>query len=152
MEIELNIIERLKLLEILPNEGNRLNRKIVRKLNETMSLSEAELKLIPVRYEFMCLHQNIDEHGSLISLCQNKGYFSERPKCAEHNVPMQATGELQILHSPMLYSHKKTIHLGDESLKIIKDCLKVLNDLGKINDSNESLYDKFYPPEEKEGE
>lgn len=148
--MKLNIWERLKLLEILPNEGNRLNLKIMRKLRESLSFSEEELKSIPVQYEFMCVHQTLNKEGDITALCQKKGYFSGSPKCEEHDEPMMPTGQMNILNTPLLFTSEKEIHMGEESTKIVKGALKILNDLNKLTDAHTSLYDKFFPDEGEE--
>jgi len=143
--MKLNMWERLKLLEILPSEGNRLNLKIMRKLRESLSFSEEELKQIPVQYEFMCVHQTKDKDGNLIALCQNKGYFSGNPKCAEHDEPMIPTGQVNILNTTLLFTSEKEIHMGQEATNIAKSALKMVNDTNKLTEANTSLYDKFFP-------
>jgi len=47
--MKLNILERFKLLQILPQEGNFMTLTIVRKLQETLSLTEAEYKEFEVK-------------------------------------------------------------------------------------------------------
>jgi len=47
--MKLNILERLKLLQLLPQEGNFITLTIVNKLKETLSLTEAEFKEFEVK-------------------------------------------------------------------------------------------------------
>jgi hypothetical protein len=42
--MELKVVDRLTLLDVLPKEGNYLTLKIVRQLRESLSFSEEELK------------------------------------------------------------------------------------------------------------
>jgi len=46
--MELNVGERLVLLDILPKEGNFLTLKILRKMREDLSFDEEELKLFGI--------------------------------------------------------------------------------------------------------
>lgn len=150
--MKLNMMERLKLLEILPNEGNRLNLKIVRKLRESLSFSEEELKKVPAQYEFACVHQTRDKEGT-ITQCENKGFTSgDSPKCEEHNEPMVPTGNWRILNSTVLFANEKEIHMGEEAAKVCESALKMLNDRNKLTEAYTSLYDKFFPPRGEETE
>jgi hypothetical protein len=47
--MELSIIERLVLLNILPKEGNFLTLKLIRQLRESLSFDEAEIKAVNLR-------------------------------------------------------------------------------------------------------
>ena len=52
--MKLTILERTKLLEALPAQENILTIKILRKLKETLSFSEEELKTFGAVNEFAC--------------------------------------------------------------------------------------------------
>lgn len=49
--MELGVADRLRLLSILPSEGNLVTLKIVRDLQQELSFSEAELTALKVRQE-----------------------------------------------------------------------------------------------------
>lgn len=49
--MKLMVMERILLLGILPNEGNFVTLKIVRKLREDLSFSEEEIKRLSIRQE-----------------------------------------------------------------------------------------------------
>jgi len=150
MHIKLNVMERVKLLEIIPPSGNRLNIKILRRLRETLSLTEAELNQIPVRYEFRCMHQLYDKDDTLTGICNQRGYFSDMPTCPEHKESMQGTGNFQILNAPILYSLIKEVHLGNEAVKIVREAYKVLDNANQRDEFFDILYDKLFPEDEEE--
>ena len=138
--MELTTIERLKLLEVLPPTGDILTLKIVRKLRETLSFSEEELKLIGARSEYICPVEG----------CGNKGFFPSAPKCGEHDVLMVPTGQTTMSLMPEMQAKMKEIHMGPQALTIASDVLKRLNEDKQLTEFHISLYEKFFPPEETE--
>ena len=137
--MELTIVERLKLVELLPDQESILTLKIIRKLRETLSFSEEELKLMGVRYEYICPEED----------CGNKGFFPSAPKCAEHDVLMVPTGQMTMNLAPEMQAKVKEIHMGPQALTIASDTLKRANENKLLTDAHISLYEKFFPPEEK---
>ena len=138
--MELTTMERTKLIGLLPPQGDILTLKIVRKLRETLSFSEEELKLMEVKYEFVC-HQ-----GG----CTNKGYWPVAPRCAEHDKLMVPTGQLTLNLTPELQAKTKEIHMGPEAIKIASEALKRANEAKQLTDAHISLYEKFLPEEKAE--
>ena len=136
--MELTIVERLKLMEILPPQESILTLKIVRKLRETLSFSEEELKLMEVKYEFACR-----EAG-----CANSGMFPFAPKCGEHDKLMVPTGQMSMKLTPELQTKTKEIHMGPQALSIASEALKRADEAKTLTEVHISLYDKFFPPEE----
>lgn len=149
--MKLNMTERLRLLEILPTEGNRMNLKILRKLSETLSFSEAELKKLSVVYEFRCMEISAGADG-ITAQCQNSGFYSESPKCEVHDKPMPSTGSWRVLNTSVLIdpANDKDVHLGEEAIKLSEAPLKRMEAEGKLTEQYTSLYDKFFPPREEE--
>lgn len=49
--VKLRLLDRIMLLEVLPKEGDSLTLKIVRKLRETLSFTEEELREYEMRQE-----------------------------------------------------------------------------------------------------
>lgn len=137
--MELTSVERLKLLEILPPQGDILTLKIVRKLRETLSFNEEELKLMDTRYEFVCPKED----------CGNKGAFPVAPKCADHAILMVPTGQMTMNLSPELQTRTKEIHMGPQAMTIASDALKRADEAKQLTEAHISLYEKFIPPEEK---
>lgn len=145
--MKLTIIERLKLLDLLPREGNRLNLKIMRKLRESLSFSEEELKSFSSCNEYMCPYRDEGEDGKMIS-CDNKGFFAEQPTCGKHDLLMQPTGQVTLQIPPEVLTIEKEIHMGSEAIAIAETPLRNLNSTNKLTEDLESLYDKFFPPRE----
>lgn len=146
--MKLNMAERLRLLEILPNEGNRMNLKILRKLRETLSFSEAEIKKVKTLNEFTCQHITTDDKGEQ-ELCGITGFYSGSPKCKKHpDEPMTPTGNWRILNMDELIASEKDVFMGEEAIKIAEVPLKRMEDAGKLTEAYTSLYDKFFPPRE----
>lgn len=147
--MELNIMERVKLLETLPPEGDILTLKILRKLRETLSFNEEELKLFGATYEFVCPHRGEDAGGRM-TRCDNGGYFPKQPTCGDHKELMVPTGQMHIEIPEEAIENVKDIHMGPKALDIAKTALKSLNDNKELTDGHVSLYEKFFPPEEPE--
>ena len=147
--MKLTIVERLKLLEALPAQEDILTIKILRKLRETLSFSEEELKSFSAAKEYACTFRGEDEKG-VFTMCKNKGFFMEQPTCGKHNTQMQPTGQLNLIIPPESLGLEKEIHLGTKAHSIASAALKRLNDQKQLTEAHESLYDKFFPPEEDE--
>jgi len=142
--MELTTVERLKLLEVLPTQENILTLKIVRKLRETLSFNEEELKQIGTKYEFVCpFHSEVD--GKSVS-CDNKGFWPIAPKCAEHDILMVPTGQMNMDFTPEIQARIKEIHMGAEATKMVCDALKRADEAKQLTDAHISLYEKFFPP------
>ena len=146
--MELNIMERLKLLEALPPQGDLLTLKILRKLREALSFSEEELKTFGATHEFVCPYRG-EENGKMVK-CDNKGYFIAPPTCGKHNIPMLPTGQMNLMIPPEALTKSKEIHMGTQALTIASNTMKRLNDSGQLTEAHISLYEKFFPPEEIE--
>lgn len=145
--MELTITERLKLAEILPTRENILTLKIVRKLREALSFSEEELKSMGVRYEFACpFYSEVDEEPVQ---CSNRGVFPIAPKCAEHDMLMVETGKMTMDIPPEMQDKVKEIHMGPQAMTIASETLKRLSQAKELTEAHISLYEKFFPPEEK---
>uniref|UniRef100_A0A6M3KFQ2 Uncharacterized protein n=1 Tax=viral metagenome TaxID=1070528 RepID=A0A6M3KFQ2_9ZZZZ len=144
--MKLNIMERVKLLETLPAEGDLLTLKILRKLRESLSFSEAELKTFGVLYEFRCPFRG-EVDGKMV-ICKNSGFFPKQPTCADHNIPMEPTGQMNLRIPPEALATEKEIFMGAQAIKIASNALERLNNSGRLTDAHISLYEKFFPPEE----
>jgi len=151
--MKLNMAERLRLSELLPKEGSRLNLKIVRKLLESLSFSEAELKLIHTETEYACTGFRTAVDGTQTP-CGYQGFFSYEPKCELHNESMVATTNWRITDMiPLLDpANEKNVHMGEEAMRLAEIPLKAMDDAGKLTEAYVSLYDKFFPPEEEEAD
>jgi hypothetical protein len=147
--MELTILERVKLLELLPPQGDLLTLKILRKLRESLSFSEAELKTFSRVLEYACSHQEIDSTGK-VDKCPNQGFFEAPPNCSRHDIPMIPTGQFRMFIPNEIVGIEKEIHMGAQALKIASDALERLNKAKQLTEAHVSLYEKFFPPEDKE--
>ncbi len=147
--MKFDIMERVKLLEALPPQGDLTTLKILRKLKESLSFSEAELKEFDTAHEYMCPHRDEMDGGQVIR-CDNKGFFLEQPTCGKHDVTMLPTGEMNLTIPPDALGKKKEIHFGAQALIICCNTLKRMDSQKQLTEAHISLYEKFFPPEEEE--
>jgi len=149
--MKLTILERTQLLQALPPQGDILTLKILRKLRETLSFSEEELKTFDTRKEYACPFTGNDAAGKR-EICDNKGFFVSEPTCGKHEIKMIATGQMSLFIPPESLSLEKEIHLGAKAREIASNALKKLNETKQLTEAHVSLYEKFFPPEEEEKE
>lgn len=149
--MKLTILERTQLLGALPEKEDILTIKILRKLRETLSFSEEELKSFEARNEYMCPYRGEDADGKRLT-CDNKGFFLEQPTCGKHDIAMIPTGQMNLFIPPESVNLEKEIHLGTKAHGIASAALKRLNDTKQLTEAHVSLYEKFFPPEEEEKE
>ena len=139
---KLSMAERFVLLSNLPREGDLVTFKILRKLRETLSPSEAEIKEYGFKNSFRCPHREYDEKGKAFQ-CEVEGEDKTPPKCHIHNVFMNPTG--RVSWNPEKWNVEKEIWFGNTANQIIVDTLKKVSEEDKkINDDVlANLYDKF---------
>ena len=142
----LNMAERFILLNNLPKEGDLVTFKILRKLRETLSPSEAEIKEYGFKNSFRCPHREYDDKGKGFQ-CEVEGEGESPPKCLIHGEFMQPTG--RVSWSPEKWEVEKEIWFGAKANQIIVDALKKVSEEDKkINDDIlAGLYDKFIEAE-----
>ena len=99
--MEFTILERIVLMNVLPQEENYLTYKIIKDLKFELAPSEKETK----EYEI------VERDGRVFWNPQK-----EKPK---------------------------RIEIGEKAREVISKALKKLDEEGKINDQNASLYEKF---------
>ncbi len=149
--MRLNPVERIRLLELLPPEGNIFNMKLVRKLRESLSFNEKELSMVILRYEYHCSFEEKDERGA-VTRCDAAGFYSTTVKCAKHGCDMTPTGRMNFNFTPELGNAQKDIHMGDEAIKLIRSAfvphIAALDNAGKVTEEMLVLYEKFFPSEE----
>ena len=143
----LNMAERFVLLNNLPREGNLVTFKILRKLRETLSPDEKEIKEYGFLNSYRCPHREYDEKGKAFQ-CEVEGEDKTPPKCHIHNVFMNPTG--RVSWNPEKWNVEKEIWFGNTANQIIVDTLKKVSEEDKkINDDVlANLYDKFIEEQE----
>lgn len=134
--MELNVLERLALLEVLPREGDFVTLKLVRKLRESLSFSEAEVKQIGFNQNFKC------------PKCQKEISSPDAPKC-ECGSYMVASGSMT-WDAQKGEKVLKEIHMGEKMLSMCVSALKKLDSEKKLTESFFSLYEKFIKAEGEE--
>ena len=143
---KLTMSERFVLLNNLPKEGDLVTFKILRKLRETLSPSEAEIKEYGFKNSFRCVHKEYDDKGKAFQ-CEVEGEDESPPKCHIHDELMQPAG--RVSWSSEKWDTEKEIWFGAKANQIIIDALKKVSEEDKkINDDVlASLCEKFVKEE-----
>ena len=136
--MQLNVLERLALLEVVPKEGDFVTLKLVRKLRESLSFSETEVKQIEFNQNWKC------------PKCQKEMSSPDVPKC-ECESYMVATGSMT-WDAQKGEKVLKEIHMGEKMLSMCVTALKKLDSEKKLTDNYFSLYDKLVESTEEEEE
>jgi len=134
--MKLNVMERLGLLEVAPKEGDFVTLKLVRKLRESLSFSEAEIAQIDFNQNWKC------------PKCQKEMSSPIAPKC-ECGSYMTATGSMtwDAKNGEALL---KEIHMGEKMMSMCVDALKKLDADKKLTENYISLYEKVIKAEGEE--
>lgn len=145
----LNMAERFVLLNNLPLQGDLVTFKILRKLRETLSPSEKEIKDYQFKSRFRCPHREYDEKGKAFQ-CEVEEDAESSPKCPVHDEFMQPSG--RVSWNPEKWNITKEIWFGTKANQIVVDTLKKISEEDKqINDDIiASLYEKFIKEEGEE--
>ena len=146
---KLIMAERFVLLNNLPREGDLVTYKILRKLRETLSPSEKEIKDYSFKNRFRCPHREYDEKGKAFQ-CEVEEDATSPPKCSIHNELMQPMG--RVSWKLEMWNVEKEIWFGAKANQVIVDALKKVSEEDKqINDDViASLYEKFVGTNEEE--
>lgn len=135
--MKLNVLERLKLQNLLPAEGNFVTLKLIRKLREALSFSEKEIAEINFENSWKC------------DACNTNQLSSQTPKCPSCGAYMQSAG---MVHWDEIKALKliKDVHMGGTMRDLCKSTLKKLSDEEKLTEQTMSLYEKFVEADEEE--
>jgi len=146
---QLTMGERFVLLNNLPAQGDLVTFKILRKLRETLSPSEKEIKDYGFKNRFRCPHKEYDEKGKAFQ-CEVEQDAASPPKCPVHGEFMQPSG--RVSWDEKLWNVTKEIWFGTKANQIVVDTLKKISEEDKqINDDIiASLYEKFIETGEEE--
>ena len=147
---KLTMAERFILLNNLPREGDLVTFKILRKLRETLSPSEEEIKAYGFKNSYRCPNREYDEKGKAFQCEYEVEASDEQPKCPIHDVFMQPSGKVS--WNPDKWNTEKEIWFGQTANKIIVEALKKVSEEDKkINDDVlAGLCDKFIGSGEEE--
>ena len=146
---QLNMAERFILLNTIPKEGDLVVFKILRKLRETLSPDEREIKEYGFKNTYRCPHREFDEKGKGFQ-CEVEDTSEAPPKCHIHDVFMHPSG--RVTWDEKKWADTKEIWFGLKANQIILDALKKVSEEDKkINDDViASLCDKFLGNEDEE--
>ena len=132
--------ERFGLFQFLPQEGNIVTYKEVRKLKETLNPSSKEDEEYGFKYGFRCPHTEMQSDGKRFQ-CEFETMAEVAPDCPIHNERCMTTGGLS--WKPEMALAEKEIFFSKLALKIITEALEKASKEKKVNDSNYSLFAKF---------
>jgi len=128
MKVQLGIIERATLLQTLPEIGDFVTLKTIRKLREKVALSEDEVKKFGLVYDFSCPTCGATIKSLIPVDC---------PVCKK---------KMQMIGSVSWNADVNTLtelDFNDLEENIIKTALKGLNESKKLTDRHFTLYTKF---------
>ena len=128
--MKLEVIDRLVLLNLLPEKGNDVTLKLTRKLKEALSFSEKEIAQLKFTNQYEC------------PTCKKRIKSAKIAKCEECGVYMTNLNQLfwEDKDSENLI---KDIHMGRSMEELCYALLKKLNDEENLNDAQLNLYEKF---------
>jgi len=136
--LKLTVYERIVLQNILPQEGDFITLKLVRKLKEALAFSEKEIAEINFRSHWKC------------PKCGKVEISAEMPKCPDCGIYMIPAGSVT-WDETKAKKVVKDVFMGAKMLALCESTLKKLSDEGKLTEQHMSLYEKFVEGE-KEGE
>ena len=135
--MKLTVFERLMLQSILPQEGDFITLKLVRKLKEALAFSEKEITEINFQNQWKC------------PKCQKEILASEMPKCPDCDVYMRIGGQVH-WDDEKAKKVVKDVFMGAKMLALCETTLKKLSDEQKLTEQHMSLFEKFCEGDEKE--
>jgi len=146
---KLIMAERFVLLNNLPQEGDLVTFKILRKLRETLAPSETEIKEYEFKNSYRCPHKEYDDKGKAFQCEVGEEAAATPPKCHIHGIFMQPSG--RVSWNPEKWNTEKEIWFGTKANQIIVDTLKKISEEDKkVNDDViASLCEKFVKAEEE---
>ncbi|MCJ7743299.1 MAG: hypothetical protein MUO99_01895 [Dehalococcoidales bacterium] len=136
--MQLNVLERLALLEVVPKEGDFITLKLVRKLREALSFSESEISQIDFNMNWKC------------PKCQREQSAVSAPKC-ECGSYMTTSGSMT-WDAEKGEKVLKEIHMGEKMMSMCVDALKKLDTDKKLTENFVSLFEKVIKTAEEEAE
>jgi hypothetical protein len=139
-KIKLTIGERFGLFQLLPQEGDIITYKELRKLKETLNPTSKEDEEYGFKYGFRCPHTEMQPDGKRFQ-CEFEEFAETAPLCPIHNQSCVMGNRL--IWKPEMAMAEKEIFFSKLAMKIITEALKKASEEKKVNDSNYSLFVKF---------
>ncbi len=134
--MKLTVIERLKLQNLLPEAGNFVTLKLIRKLRETLSFSEQEIAAIEFKNEWKCEE------------CKTMKLNLQNPKCEKCGKYMTPAGRVNWDEVKAL-KVIKDVHIGKSMQALCQALVKKLSDEEALTEQTMSLYEKFVVEDEE---
>lgn len=131
--MELNLRERLALLDILPEKGGPTNLAIIRKLREALSLTEEEYKALSVEFEWRCVRC---PYSKLL-------IAKDCPKCPECGAEMRPTSRIEWSSQAEAQLGSKEIEIGEIMTGIIERSFRDLARAENLSAGQLPLYKRF---------
>ena len=128
--MNLTVLERLTLQGILPQEGDFIVLKLVRKLRESLSFTEKEITDIDFKHHWRC------------PSCSKVELSPFEVKCPDCKIYMIPTGQIS-WDEEKAQNMIKDVHMGDNMHALCATTLKKLSDSQKLTERHISLYEKF---------
>lgn len=128
--MKLTVYERLSLQSILPQEGDFITLKLVRKLREALAFSEKEIAEINFRNHWHC------------PSCNETILSAKMPKCGKCSVYMIPGGKVS-WDEDKAKSVVKDVFMGNKMQALCEETLKKLSEAKKLTEDTMSLYAKF---------
>lgn len=146
---KLTMGERFLILGALP-QPDFVTFKILRKLKESLSPSEEEIKVYEFKTLFQCPHREYDGNGKADE-CEYQEEGIEQPACPIHKELMKSAG--RVSWSPKMRDELKEIFFGAKALELIVTALKGVSEEAKKQNGDLmiSLYEKFSDEEGNDG-
>lgn len=137
--MKLEVYERLVLMSILPQAGDFVTLKLVRKLREALSFNEKEIAEISFQNHWRC------------PKCQKVELSAQAIKCQECGVYMVLAGSVSWDEEKAI-GVVKDVHMGRSMHELCASTLKKLSDESKLTEQHMSLYELFVEADEKDEE
>jgi len=134
--MKLAVYERLMLQNILPQEGDFITLKLVRKLRESLAFSEKEIAEIDFKNHWKCPKCNKVELSANVIKCQDCGIYM----IPAGSVTWDEEKAINVI---------KDVHMGKSMEKLCETVLQKLSDEKKLTEQHMSLFEKFVASEEE---
>lgn len=135
--MKLTVFERIQLQNLLPDQGDFVTLKLIRKLREALSFSEKEIADIDFKNRWQC------------QACNTSELTTQTPKCPSCGAYMQPAGSVHWDEGKAL-KVLKDVHMGRTMRDLCRATLKKLSDEEKLTEQAMSLYEKFVEAEDEE--
>jgi len=135
--MQLTVFERLLLQSILPQEGDFITLKLVRKLRESLAFSEKEIADIDFKNHWKCPKCGKVELSAQVIKCQDCGIY------------MRPAGQVTWDEEKAI-SVIKDVHMGKSMENLCETTLQKLSDEKKLTEQHMSLFEKFIKTEGEE--